>query len=111
MSPFLLLAQAATQGNQFMYLAVPFFIVMVYLLIWRPQQKQARDQASLMSSLKKGDDVVTQGGVLGKVVSVQDKIITIEVASSLKLRVLKSAIQGRFSEEPVAKAEEPAKEK
>ena len=107
MSHLLLLAQAAPNQGNFIWLVAPFFIVMVYLLIWRPQQKQVKDQQSLMSSLKKGDDVVTQAGVLGKVVSVQDKIVTIEVSSSLKLRVLKSSIQGRLVEE-APKVEEPA---
>jgi preprotein translocase subunit YajC len=113
MSHFLLLAQANQGGGgQFLIPGLAFFGVMVYFLILRPQQKQLRDQQSLISSLKKGDEVVTQAGVLGKVISVQDKIVTIEVAASLKLRVLKSSIQGKLTEEPAAaKAEEPAKEK
>ena len=113
MSHLLLLAQAANQGGgQFWIYGLAFFGVMVYFMILRPQQKQMRDQQSLISSLKKGDEVVTQAGVLGKIVAVQDKIVTIEVAASLKLRVLKSSIQGKLTEEPsAAKAEEPAKEK
>ena len=114
MSHFLLLAQATNQGgSQFLIPGLVFFGVMVYFLILRPQQKQLRDQQSLISSLKKGDDVVTQAGVLGKVVNVQDKIVTLEVAASLKLRVLKSSIQGKLQEEAAApaKAEEPAREK
>lgn len=114
MNHFLLLAQAANQGGgQFLIPGLAFFGVMVYFLILRPQQKQQRDQQSLMSSLKKGDEVVTQAGVLGKVLNVQDKIVTLEVAASLKLRVLKSSIQGKLADDPVpaaaaAKAEEPA---
>lgn len=113
MNHYLLLAQAAQSGGgQFLIPGLAFFGVMVYFLILRPQQKQLRDQQSLISSLKKGDEVVTQAGVLGKVINVQDKIVTLEVAASLKLRVLKSSIQGKLAEEPVAaKAEEPAREK
>ncbi|MBL8954813.1 MAG: preprotein translocase subunit YajC [Myxococcaceae bacterium] len=113
MTHFFLLAQAGGgAGSSFLIPGLAFFGVMVYLLILRPQQKQLRDQQSLISSLKKGDEVVTQAGVLGKVVAVQDKIVTIEVASSLKLRVLKSSIQGKLADDagPV-KAEEPVKEK
>ena len=105
MNHYLVLAQAANQGGgQFLIPGLVFFGVMVYFLILRPQQKQLRDQQQLVSSLKKGDEVVTQAGVLGKVVNVQDKIITLEIAASLKLRVLKSSIQGKLAEEP-AKAE------
>ncbi|MBK7859545.1 MAG: preprotein translocase subunit YajC [Archangiaceae bacterium] len=112
MSHLLLLAQAQAGGSQFLIPGLAFFGVMVYLLILRPQQKQVRDQQSLMSQLKKGDEVITQAGVLGKIINVQDKVVTLEVAASLKLRVLKSSIQGKFADEPVvAKAEEPAKEK
>src|SRR3954447_5113842 len=107
MSHFLLLAQAGgTSGNSFLIPGLAFFGVMVYFLILRPQQKQLRDQQGLMSSLKKGDEVVTQAGVLGKIINVQDKVVTLEVAASLKLRVLKSSIQGKFSDEPVAAAKE-----
>ena len=113
MTHLLLLAQAAPGGGQsFLIPGLAFFGVMVYFLILRPQQKQLRDQQSLMSSLKKGDEVVTQAGILGKVLNVQDKIVTLEVGS-LKLRILKTSIQGKYSEEPVAaKADEPpAREK
>jgi preprotein translocase subunit YajC len=107
MSHFLVLAQAAAgSGSQFLIPGLVFFGVLVYFLILRPQQGQLRDQQKLMSSLKKGDDVVTQAGVLGKIISIQDKIVTLEIASSLKVRVLKSSIQGKLTEEP-AKAEEP----
>jgi preprotein translocase subunit YajC len=102
MSHFLVLAQAATgSGSQFLLPGLAFFGVMVYFLILRPQQKQLKDQQSLMGSLKKGDDVVTQAGVLGKVIQIQDKVITLEIASALKVRVLKSSIQGKLTEEPV----------
>jgi preprotein translocase subunit YajC len=108
MIQFLLLAQASgsSGGNTFLLPGLAFFGVMVYFLILRPQQKQLRDQQALMSSLKKGDEVVTQAGVLGKIVNVQDKVITLEVAASLKLRVLKSSIQGKFSDEPAPAAKE-----
>jgi preprotein translocase subunit YajC len=107
MSPFLVLAAegANAGGGQFLLPGLLFFGVMVYVMIIRPQNKQMKDQQALISSLKKGDDVITQGGILGKVVAVQDRVVTVEVASSLKVRVLKSSIQGRFVEEP-AKAED-----
>jgi preprotein translocase subunit YajC len=85
------------------------FAIMYFVLI-RPQQKQMKEQQALLASLKKGDDVVTQGGLLGKVFSVADKVVTLEVASGVKLRVLKSSIQAKVTvtDEP-AKAESDAR--
>lgn len=79
------------------------FAIMYFVLI-RPQQKQAKDQQTMHASLKKGDDVVTQGGMLGKIFSVQDKVVTLEVSSGVKLRVLKSSIQAK-----VTVTDEPAR--
>jgi preprotein translocase subunit YajC len=85
------------------------FAIMYFVLI-RPQQKQMKEQQSMLASLKKGDDVVTQGGMLGNIFSVADKVVTLEVASGVKLRVLKSSIQAKVTvtDEP-AKAESDAK--
>jgi len=85
-----------------------------YFLVIRPQQKQMKDQQTMLSGLKKGDDVVTQGGLLGKIFSISDKVVTLEVASGVKLRVLKSSIQAKVTvtDEPAkadAKAEGEAK--
>ena len=85
------------------------FAIMYFVLI-RPQQKQMKDQQTMLASLKKGDEVVTQGGMLGKIFSVADKVVTLEVSSGVKLRVLKSSIQAKVTvtDEP-AKGESEAK--
>lgn len=85
------------------------FAIMYFVLI-RPQQKQAKDQQTMIASLKKGDEVVTQGGMLGKIFSVADKVVTLEVSPGTKLRVLKSSIQAKVTvtDEP-AKSEPDAK--
>lgn len=67
----------------------------VYFVMIRPQTKQLKEQRDLLASLMKGDDVVTQGGVIGKILAVAEKTVTLEVANGVKLRVLKSAIQAR----------------
>lgn len=72
------------------------FAIMYFVLI-RPQQKQAKEQQNMLAQLKKGDDVITQGGILGKIFSVADKVVTLEVSSGVKLRVLKSSIQGKVT--------------
>lgn len=72
------------------------FAIMYFVLI-RPQQKQAKEQQAMLGALKKGDDVVTQGGMLGKIFAVADKVVTLEVASGVKIRVVKSSIQSKVA--------------
>ncbi len=54
----------------------------------------------MLGALKKGDDVITSGGLLGKIFAVDDKVITLEVANNVKVRVLKSSVQGKVTVEP-----------
>ncbi len=112
---FLVLGQAFGGGVETNLLFFAGLAAIMYFVLIRPQQKQVKDQQNMMTSLKKGDDVVTQGGILGKIALVTDKTITLEVASGVKLRILKSAIQAKVTvgDEPAkveAKSEEPKKE-
>lgn len=65
-----------------------------YLLLIRPQQKRAKQHKELISSLQAGDQVVTAGGIHGKVVAVQDLIVTLEIASNVRIKVNRSSIVG-----------------
>lgn len=100
----LILAQAKSPGLMDMAPMLLGVAAIFYFLVIRPQQKQLKDQQTMLSALKKGDDVVTQGGVLGKIFSIADKVVTLEVSSGVKLRVLKSSIQAK-----VTVTDEPAK--
>jgi preprotein translocase subunit YajC len=75
------------------YIAV-LFVIMYFLLI-RPQQKQAKEHRTLIQALKKGDEVVLQSGILGTVHTVMEKLVLVEIANGVRVRVLKTAIQGR----------------
>lgn len=68
---------------------VPLVLVFVifYFLLIRPQQKKLRDHRELLSKLKKNDEVVTSGGIYGKVVALTDTVVTLEVAPNVRLRV------------------------
>ena len=107
----LILAQAggAMDLKGILPMVLPLLAIWYFLLI-RPQQKQMKDQGTLLAGLKKGDEVVTQSGLLGKIYAVADKIITLEIANGVRIRVLKTSIQSRITatEEVVAlvKAEE-----
>lgn len=67
-------------------------IVIFYLFFIRPQMKRSKDQKKFRENLKKGDKIITIGGLHGKIVEVQETTFTIEVAENIRLRFEKSAI-------------------
>ena len=100
---FSLLAQAADQSQQSspfgsFGLLVPaaLFFVIFYFIVMRPQSKQQNEHKSFLDKLAKGDEVVTSGGVVGKVDKVAGDLVFVEVASNVKLRVLKGQISGAY---------------
>ncbi len=74
---------------------VLMFVIMYFLLI-RPQQKRAKEHKLMISELKKGDEVVTNGGVLGKVKSVDDSFATLEIAENVIVKVQKPGINQKL---------------
>ncbi len=104
-----LLAQASP-GASIPWPLILGMLAIFYFLLIRPQQKQAKEQTTMLAALKKGDDVVTSGGMLGKIFLVADKVVTLEVQSGVKVRVLKTAISGRVVEEkPTEKSDKSDK--
>ena len=79
-------------GNLTSFLPLVLMFVVMYFLMIRPQQKRAKEQRAMMDALAKGDEVVTAGGMLGRVVKVVDAYVTIEVASGTEITVQKSSI-------------------
>ena len=67
-----------------------------YFLVIRPQSKHAKQHQTFVTSLKKGDEIATQGGILGTVHAVEDKIVVLDVGGGTKLRVLKNQIAGAW---------------
>ena len=70
---------------------VIFFVIFYFLLI-RPQSKQAKEHKSMVEGLSKGDEVVTNGGLLGKINKVGDNFLTLEIADGLQVQVQKNAV-------------------
>ena len=68
------------------------FFVFIYFAIWRPQSKRAKEQQNLMSSLAKGDEVMTAGGLLGRITKISDKYITLSVGNNVDILMQKSAV-------------------
>jgi len=86
------------------------FFVIFYFIVMRPQANQQSEHKSFLDKLGKGDDVVTGGGVIGKVERVVGDVVVVEVAPNVKLRVLKSQISSAYKQpEEKPAAEEPAK--
>ncbi|CUI05882.1 preprotein translocase subunit YajC [Massilia sp. P8910] len=85
-------ADASLMGNMTTFLPLVLMFVVMYFLMIRPQQKRAKEQKSMMDALAKGDEVVTAGGILGKVIKVNDTYVTIEVASNTHVVVQKNSI-------------------
>jgi len=70
---------------------VLLFVVFYFLLI-RPQQKRAKEQKAFIENLKKGDKVVTSGGLYGTITGITDDTVTLEIADKIRVKVLKGAI-------------------
>lgn len=102
----LVLAQVGVFDAKGMLIPILATLAIMYFLVIRPQQKQARDTQTMLSSLKKGDEVVTTGGILGRIHQVDDKTVIIDVGGGTKLKVLKSAIANKGS---ATEAAAPAK--
>jgi len=106
---------AAGSGFDMMSLAplILIFVVFYFLLI-RPQQKKMKDHKTMLSSLRRGDKIVTGGGIIGSVVKLQgEDEVVVEIADGVRIRAVRSTIQSVLTRpEPVAEksaAVEPEK--
>lgn len=68
------------------------FLVIMYFFMIRPQQKKSKDHADLLANLKTGDEVVTSGGIIGKVKSVAEGFVSLEVSPNTVIKVIKSNV-------------------
>ena len=92
------------QFGQFLPLILIFGIM--YFLLIRPQQKKMKEHQQMVEALRRGDQVVTQGGLIGKVSKVKDEgEIEVELAEGVKVRVVKSTIAQVLSKTEPASAE------
>ena len=98
-------AQSSPLGGDTFSMLIPFvlIIVMMYFLILRPQQKRVKEHAELVKNLRRGDTVVTSGGLMGKVTKVvDDEQIEVEIADGVRVRQMRSMVSGvRAKGEPV----------
>lgn len=69
-----------------------FMFAIFYFLLIRPQQKKAKEHKAMLESMKKGDNVITAGGVHAKVTAVDNDIVTLEIANNVNIKITKSYI-------------------
>src|SRR6201987_1662079 len=98
-------AQSSPLGGDTFGMLIPFvlIIVMMYFLILRPQQKRQKEHQELIKNLRRGDTVVTSGGLVGKVTKVvDDDQIEVEIADGVRVRQMRGMVSGvRAKGEPV----------
>lgn len=99
---------AAPAGMASIAQFVPLILIFIvfYFLLIRPQQKKAKEHQNYLANMKKGDRVITGGGIHGVIAGLTDTVVTLEVAENVRIKVSRSAIAGSAVE---AEKQAPAK--
>ena len=101
MNTFTLLQAAQPQGGgASMWIMLALIFVVMWFFMIRPQKKQQKELQAFRDSLKKGDKVVTVGGIYGTVCEIKEGTVLIEVDNNVKIRVSKQALVKDFTEQP-----------
>ncbi len=106
-------AQGATGVESLSYF-LPIILIMIvfYFLLFRPQQKKAKEHKDMVEAVKRGDQVVTAGGIVGKVIKVgEEGRITVEIAPNVKVEVLRGTLADVLSKPVPADADKGGKRK
>lgn len=74
---------------------LPFLFIVMWFIMIRPEQKRRKETETWLKSLKKGDEVVTSGGVIGRISGLTDSTVVLEVQEKVRLKVLRSSITGK----------------
>ena len=87
-------AQAASGGNALFELLFPLIMVfaIIYFMILRPQQKRQREHEAMVNAVSRGDTVITQGGLVGKVAKIGEDELEVDFAENARIKVVKSMI-------------------
>lgn len=113
-----LLAQAQGKGGgspmpgcggggiqQFLLMGMMFLVF--YFLMIRPQQKKAKEHREMLSNLKRGDEIITSGGIIGRITGLTERVLTIEVAEKIRLKVLRTHVVGKQTDVANGEVEVP----
>ena len=92
-SPAYAQASGAAPGGDIMtFLPMIAIFAVIYFLMIRPQQKRAKETKAMLQALQKGDEVVTAGGIVGKITKLSDAYVTVEIAPGVEVTLQRSAI-------------------
>lgn len=85
---------AATQQPSLFASFMPLILIFIifYFLLIRPQQKKAKEHKVLLESIKRGDQILTSGGVIGKVIKADEKELSVEISSNVNVKILRSTV-------------------
>jgi preprotein translocase subunit YajC len=83
----------AGDAGMLSFLPIILMFVVLYLFMIRPQMKRAKEQKQMVDALQKGDEVITAGGVVGRITKIADPYISLEIASGTEINVQRSAVQ------------------
>ena len=90
------------QGSQIMsFLPIILIFVIFYFLLIRPQQKRSKEHRGLLSNLKVGDNVLTSGGIYGRITGIRDDVITLEISDKVRVKVNRGHIAGVVKQDVV----------
>jgi len=85
-------AGAAPESSLMSFLPIILMFVVLYFVMIRPQMKRQKEQKAMLDALAKGDEVITAGGVAGKVTKVTDAFVSVEVSNGVDIQIQKSAV-------------------
>lgn len=98
----------APAGSGLVGFLMPLSIIAIfYFIVWRPQQRRMREHQAMVQALQKGDQVITSGGIHGRIHAVEDRVLTVEIAPGVRIRVQKDNVAGRIAPTGEAKITEP----
>jgi preprotein translocase subunit YajC len=83
----------AADGGLMGFLPIILMFVLLYFLLIRPQMKRAKDHKAMIEMLEKGNEVVTSGGLVGKITKITDAYVSLEIADNTEIVVQKQAVQ------------------
>jgi preprotein translocase subunit YajC len=86
-------APATDAGGMMGFLPIVLMFVLLYFMLIRPQMKRAKDHKAMIAALEKGAEVVTSGGIVGRITKLSDAYVTIEIAPNTEIVVQKQAVQ------------------
>lgn len=87
-------APAAGPGGITSFLPLILIFVIFYFLLIRPQQKKVKDHQTYIAGLKKGDKVITNGGIHGEITGLTDTVVTLEIADNVRIKIARPHIAG-----------------